>query len=171
MLENLLAPSHPSPVLELFQENSYDSFTMSTEKTNGDDDGSAEAVGGTPQLPHSDTDLNAKLGLCDHLISLSSHPHFTQRCVEANLPSNLLHCMRIMAMVEYEVAKPWEGNGTDEKGIYFSPVALELFSNLTKSVTSRLVGFIHPHVQHYIAVQQIVFCFPSRLRVLLYIYS
>ncbi len=163
--------SHPSAEPEIVQENSDDSFTSSTGTNHGGDDGSAEAVGGTPQLPHLDTDLIDKLGLCDRLISLSSHPHFTQRCVEANLPSNLLHCMRIMAVVEYEVAKPWEGNGNDEKDMYISPVALELFSKFTKSITGRLVGFIHPHIQHYIAVQQIAFCFPSRLRVLLYIYS
>ncbi len=93
----------------------------------------------------ADNDLNDKLGLCDRLILLSAQPDFTQRCIEANLPSNLLHCMRIMAVIEYEMAKPEEGYGKvnkEKETSLFSPLALQSFSKLTKSVTSRLVVLV-----------------------------
>ncbi len=139
--------SHPSAEPEQVQTDCFcGSFNSTAGKNNGDD-GSAEAVGEISRRPSShdwiDKLVVSETGLCDHLISLSSHPDFTQRCVEANLPSNLFHCIRIVAVVEYEVAKPWGENDL----IDMNPEILQLLSKLTKNITSRLVPHIHLHIQ------------------------
>ncbi len=133
-----MLPSHPSVKSESVQESSNSSPPTTSPEENSDG-GFPEAAGETSPPPTADNDLSTKLGLCDRLISLSSHPDFTHRSVEANLPSNLLHCLRIMAVIEYEVAKSGEGIGkvNDKKEIIFSPVALQSLSKLTKSVTTR----------------------------------
>jgi hypothetical protein len=47
--------------------------------------------------------------LCEALLSYKSHPYFARLCVEASLPSNLVHCLRIMRVVEFETAKGASG--------------------------------------------------------------
>lgn len=46
--------------------------------------------------------------LCGQLLEASSgeghHPSFVKLCVDAGLPSNLVHCLRIMRVVEFESA-------------------------------------------------------------------
>ncbi len=139
--------SHPSEKSESVQEGSSSTSPPPTTSPgeNTDGGGFPEAGGETsPPLP-VDNDPSTKLGLCDHLISLSSHPEFTHRSIEANLPSNLLRCLRIMGVIEYETAKKnGKGienvNNNDENDIILLPVALQSLSKLTRILTTRSVG-------------------------------
>jgi len=40
------------------------------------------------------------------LLSYSSHPRFTQKCVENDLPPNLLHCLRLLRVIEMQNPQP-----------------------------------------------------------------
>lgn len=56
--------------------------------------------------------------LCGQLLESSSgeshHPDFVKLCVDAGLPSNLVHCLRIMRVVEFESAMNEGGVGKEE---------------------------------------------------------
>lgn len=60
--------------------------------------------------------------LCGQLLEAASgdghHPAFVKLCVDAGLPSNLVHCLRIMRVVEFESAMhdTGEGGGDDNNG-------------------------------------------------------
>lgn len=57
--------------------------------------------------------------LCGQLLESSSgeghHPAFVKLCVDAGLPSNLVHCLRIMRVVEFESAINEGGPGKEEE--------------------------------------------------------
>lgn len=58
--------------------------------------------------------------LCGILLEASSgegyHPEFVKLCVDAGLPSNLVHCLRIMRVIEFESAIHDSVNGGKEDG-------------------------------------------------------
>lgn len=58
--------------------------------------------------------------LCGQLLEAACgdghHPAFVKLCVDAGLPSNLVHCLRIMRVVEFESAMHESGSGNDNGG-------------------------------------------------------
>ncbi|CAN0499237.1 unnamed protein product, partial [Ectocarpus sp. 12 AP-2014] len=53
-------------------------------------------------VPESHGDLCGQL--LDAATGVGHHPAFVKLCVDAGLPSNLVHCLRIMRVVEFESA-------------------------------------------------------------------
>ena len=68
------------------------------------------------------------------------HPQFVSRCLEAAVPPNLGHCLRLMRVIELEAAAPVtdeDGNGGEgeEKGE-------EIATPVTMDATARIARIL-----------------------------
>lgn len=70
------------------------------------------------------------------LEALMDHPQFVSRCLDAALPPNLGHCLRLMRVIELENAAPSESGGAagDEE--------VETATPLTRDATARIAKIL-----------------------------
>lgn len=106
----------------------------------GDAEGEAEA--GTPPV------------VLGTLEALMDHPQFVSRCLEAALPPNLGHCLRLMRVIELEAASEAAAEAAEAGGSPDAPLPPPL-EPLTVEATARIARVLGRLCQEGAVVEQL----------------